>query len=86
MIGRILLGIIGLAIGFLIMRNRKKIVDAGIRFSWADRLGMGSYGVIEVIGLIVMIGSVFYMFGIGDVFIQPILDTVFQMFYSASKL
>jgi hypothetical protein len=86
MLGRILVGIIGSAIGFLIMRNRRKIVDAGIRFNWAESLGMGSYGAIEIIGLIVMIASVFYMFRIGDVFIKPFFDAASQMLNSASRL
>ncbi|KKQ94452.1 MAG: hypothetical protein UT66_C0017G0015 [candidate division CPR2 bacterium GW2011_GWC1_39_9] len=76
MFRRIILGLLGMAFGFWLMYKRQKIVDMGVRFSWAENFMLGSYTVVGLTGVFFMVISLFYMLGIG----KGIIDSVFGSF------
>ena len=66
MIKQIIIGIIGIALGFVFIWQNRYIVDhlTG-RNAWAERTfgGAGTYALIKLIGIIVMFVSLLYMTG-----------------------
>lgn len=85
-IKRFFLGALWFAVGYLILRKRKKIVDLGVRSYWADKYLGSSYTAVGLFGIIVMLGTMFYVLGIGDNILKPLFEGVGNMFNQAGKL
>lgn len=66
MLLRIIVLIIGVPLGFWLVRYRTKVVDVVGKMAWAERyLGEGgTYNVWLLIGTLVTAGSILYFFGL----------------------
>lgn len=65
MLLRVVVGLIGIPLGFIILVYKERIVFTFGKMEWAERrLGSGgTYNVWVLVGLGVMIGSFLYMIG-----------------------
>lgn len=63
---RILVGLIGIPVGYYILRYKDRVVMTVGKMEWAERyLGAGgTYNAWVVIGMAVIAGSFLYMFGV----------------------
>jgi hypothetical protein len=77
MIGRIIFGLVGIAIGFVLMIKARKLVETVTGpLGFAERYfgGGGTYNFYRFLGLVIMVVSTLIMFGIG----QFIYDSIVQ--------
>ena len=66
MLIRILVGLIGVPVGYYMLRYKDRIVINFGKMDWAERyLGAGgTYNAWVLIGILVIVGSVLFMFGL----------------------
>jgi uncharacterized membrane protein YkgB len=78
MIGRIIFGIIGVAIGFSFVVYTHPIVDNTTRIGFAERyLGAaGTYVFYKIMGVIIIFVSLLVMIGVGDMIYNSVLGTL----------
>lgn len=83
MFARILMGSIGVLIGILFVVFTNPIVDFTGRNSWAENFlgGAGTYTLVKVLGIIIIILSFFYITGT----LQAIGHYIIESLFGASK-
>lgn len=81
MITQIIIGIIGIALGFVFVWQSTYIVDhlTG-RNAWAEKTfgGAGTYTLIKLIGIVLMFVSLIYMTG----FAGKLINAIYNLFFS----
>lgn len=81
MFSQIFFGIIGIALGFVFIWQNRYIVDSLTgRNAWAEDKfgGAGTYTLIKLIGIIIMIVSLFYLTGTLESIIRSIANFLFN--------
>jgi len=83
MIKQIIIGLLGIALGFVIVWQNRYIVDhlTG-RNAWAERTfgGAGTYTLIKLIGILVMFVSLTYLTGMLERVTKAIIFFIFGAF------
>jgi hypothetical protein len=77
MIGRVIFGIVGIAIGFVLVFKARRIVEritGPLAFAEKYFGGGGTYNFYRTLGLVIMVVSLLIIFGIG----QFIYDSIVQ--------
>ncbi len=73
---RVLLGLIGISIGYICLRYPDKIRQTTGKWEWAEKLFSAGYGTItgiKVLGIIFIIISFIYITGTHEVFLKNII-------------
>lgn len=69
----IILGLIGIAFGFVLVKYRERVGDMLGEPAWATKIG-GIYNVIIIIAALIFFWSIAYITGTQDILFAPIIN------------